>query len=480
MRWLFVAEWLVRIVMFVVIVIRKRSAGQALAWLVVVAFLPFVGAVAYLLFGEVRLGRRRSRKYQQLQDAVRQSPELRRQFSRQAHPRLEGAHQLIANLADGVGAREPRTGNRLELIDDPVALFDRMVGDIDGARHHCHLLFYIADDYRDDPVTREVTDALIRARQRGVACRLLLDAAGSRPFLRGPSTARLRRAGVEVVAALPVNALRAMAARLDLRNHRKLGIVDGRIGYLGSHNLTDPVYRRKEVFGDWMDASVRLEGPVVYDLQEVFLDDWAFSAGFLRPEPAYFPPMEPAPNGEGVIASLLPTAPSLERAPLLDIILQTLQLARERVVLTTPYFVPDDSVLQALRAAAIRGVEVVLVVPKRGDHRLTQAAGRSHYGFLLDHGVQIREYPGALLHAKTLTMDRDFAVLGSANLDVRSLSLNFELALLVYDTDFASRLHYLQAEYLEQAESLTRARWRRRGPVRIVADNVARLVTPLL
>jgi cardiolipin synthase len=136
--------------------------------------------------------------------------------------------------------------------------------------------------------------------------------------------------------------------------------------------------------------------------------------------------------------------------------------------------------LAAMRAAALRGVEVVLVVPKKSDHALTAAAGRSHYGYLLDVGVRIHEYPGALLHAKTLTLDRKFAIVGSANLDVRSFSLNFELALLVYDANFASELHYLQSEYMDRAERLSYPAWRNRGPVQRVADNVARLVTPLL
>ncbi len=442
------------------------------------AFLPFLGAVAYLMFGEIRLGRRRSRQYQHLRDAVSQSAALRRQFALHGQAELRGSFRLLANLGAAVGAREVRPGNRLELLGEPTDLFSWLVRDIDAAEHHCHLLFYIADGDPNDPITRAVADALVRARARGVDCRLLLDAAGSRRFLRGPVAARLREAGAVVAAALPVNPVRAMAARLDLRNHRKLCVVDGRIGYMGSHNLTDAVYPGKEAFGDWMDASVRIEGPVVYDLQETFLHDWAFSAGTLPGEPEFFPPMGAASGG--VAASLLPTAPSLDRAPLLDMILQTLQLARERVVLTTPYFVPDDSMLSAMRSAALRGVEVVLVVPKRGDHALTQAAGRSHYGFLLDVGVDIHEYPGALLHAKTLTMDRDFALLGSANLDVRSFSLNFELALLVYDSDFASRLHYLQMEYLESAERLSHHAWKRRGTARVIGDNVARLVTPLL
>lgn len=478
MRWLFVAEWVVRLVMFVVIVIRKRSANAALAWLAVVAFVPFLGAVAYLMFGEIRLGQRRSREYLHLREAMTLSRELRQQFARHGQASIPDRHRLLANLAGAVGARELRSGNRLQLMDDPRELFNRMVQDIDGAQHHCHLLFYIADDYKDDAITLSVCEALIRARGRGVECRMLLDAAGSRRFLRGRLAARLRAAGVEVVAALPVNPFRAMVARLDLRNHRKLTVVDGRVGYMGSHNLTDPVYPGKEAYGHWMDASVRVSGPAVYDLQEVFLHDWAFSAQTLAPDPSFFPPMDVATDG--VTASLLPTAPSLKRAPLLDVMLQTLQLARDRVVLTTPYFVPDDSMLAAMRSAAVRGVEVVLVVPKKSDHALAAAAGRSHYGYLLGVGVEIWEYPGALLHAKTLTMDREFAILGSANLDVRSFSLNFELALLVYDTDFASELHYLQAEYMERAERLSLRAWRRRGPFRVVADNVARLVTPLL
>ena len=478
MRWLFAAEWVIRLVMFVVIVTRKRSANAALAWLVVVAFVPFLGAAAYLLFGEIRLGRRRSREYHHLQEAMSRSPELREQFAGYGPAELDESHRRLANLAGSMGAREPRPGNRLELMDDPRELFTRMVEDIDAAEHHCHLLYYIADDYKDDPVTRAVGEALIRARGRGVACRMLLDAAGSRRFLRGRFADRLRDAGVELVAALPVNPVRAAVARLDLRNHRKLTVVDGRVGYLGSHNLTDPVYPGKEQYGDWMDASVRVTGPVVYDLQEVFLHDWAFSAGEQPGDPALFPTMQVDP--EGVVTSLLPTAPSMDRAPLLDVILQTLRLAEDRVVLTTPYFVPDDSILSAMRSAALRGVEVVLAVPKDSDHALAAAAGRSHYGYLLEHGVEIREYPGALLHAKSLTMDREFALLGSANLDVRSFSLNFELALLVYDSDFASRLHYLQAEYLENAEPLSLHAWRKRGPIQKVADNVARLVTPLL
>ena len=191
MRALLIAEWVVRLVMFAVVVVRKRSTPVALAWLAVVAFVPFAGAVAYFLLGEVRLGRRRSARYQSLVAALGASADLRRQFATYPAPALPGPVRRIAQLAQAVGASEPRPGNRVELHDDATRLFERLVGDIHGARHHCHLQFYIADD---DPVSRLVVEALVRARQRGVACRVLLDAAGSRTFLRGALTRRLRSA----------------------------------------------------------------------------------------------------------------------------------------------------------------------------------------------------------------------------------------------------------------------------------------------
>ncbi|MEJ2186187.1 MAG: cardiolipin synthase [Gemmatimonadota bacterium] len=472
---LFYAEWIVRLAMFVIIVIRKRSATTALAWLMVVAFLPFVGAVAYFMFGETRLGRRRTLAYQHWEDSLSRAPAVWKRLSTEWQAELEEPYRTLSDLAESVGATEARSGNALELIPDTMELFQRLCADIDAAEHHCHLLFYIANE---DAVSVAVTEAMVRARKRGVACRVLLDAAGSRRFLRSGTCDRMRETGVEVVPMMPVNALRAAASRVDLRNHRKLVVIDGKVGYLGSHNLTTPMYPRKKRFGAWMDASVRVRGPVVYELQEVFLHDWAFNVGPLPPEDRFFPPTE-VPEGN-VVATVLPTGPGREEAPLLDVILQTLRIAHQRVVLTTPYFVPEDAVLAAMRSAALRGVEVVLVVPKRSDQALANAAGRSHYGYLLNVGVEIWQYQGALMHAKTLTMDREFAIIGSANLDVRSFSLNFELALLVYDTDFASEVHYQQMSYLEDSERLTMDSWRRRGAARILGDNVAKLITPLL
>ncbi len=469
------AEWSVRLVMFVVVVLRKRSPSSALLWLVVVAFLPFVGTVAYFLVGENRLGRRRRVEYQQVEELLRHSPRLVEQYRRASRPLYREPHRTLAALAEGVGASLPLGGNGVELLGDADEFLDALVEDIDHARHHCHLLYYIV---QEDPRSERVFGSLLRARSRGVSCRFLVDAAGSRRFLESRSARRLRKAGVRLVAFMPVSPLRATVARLDLRNHRKVAVVDGRVGVVGSHNLSSPIYRGREAYGEWVDASLRVTGPVVHELQEVFLHDWSFAAGTLATDEAFFPPHIGAEPG--AVAAVLPTGPGSPGTPLMDLVLQALGSARERCVLTTPYFVPDDALLSALRSAALRGVEVVLLVPRRGDRWVVQAAGRSHYGALMEVGVRIHEHTAGVLHAKTLTMDREFAVVGTANLDVRSFSLNFEVGLLVFDSDVSSRLHYLQTEYLDRSRRLTMAEWEDRGGTRVLGDNVAKLLTPLL
>ena len=475
MTWLILAEWIVRLVMFVVIVLRKRAPAKALGWLTVVAFVPFAGTIAYFTLGELRLGRRRQLLYTEFEDALAASPRLRRQVSAVYQPLLDEPDRTISHLVGRIGGTPPYGGHDIELIGDTAELFERVCTDIDRAWHHCHVLFYIAND---DAHGRAVADALIRARERGVACRIALDAAGSRAFLRSATAARMRRAGVDVIPLLPVSALRATVARLDLRNHRKLIVVDGRIGYTGGHNLTTPRYPGKERFGDWIDVSVRMTGPLVNELQEIFLHDCAFDGRNFAKEEEFFP--SDAEMSGHMNASLLPTGPNTPEAPLVDVITQAIALARERIVLTTPYFVPHEGVLAGLRRAALRGVSTVVIVPRRSDHAITQAAGRSQYGYLLEAGVEILEYEGGLLHAKTLTVDRTSAMISTANLDLRSFELNFELALMVYDSDFASELHFLQTDYIARSRSVSLQEWAARPFHRRLADNAAKLVAPIL
>lgn len=292
----------------------------------------------------------------------------------------------------------------------------------------------------------------------------------------------MRRAGVRVAAALPVNPVRMVLARIDLRNHRKIAVIDGCVAYAGSQNITDETFRvrRRPGIGPWIDASVRVEGTAAQALNVVFLRDWQSETDerferieeFLPdlpelPEPASTVHVVPSGPGEG------PTA--IHRA-----LLSTIYAAREELIMTTPYFVPDEATASAISTAAMRGVRVTLVIPKRLDAPLVALAGRSYFGELIASGVRIMLHRDGLLHAKTLTVDRSVGVIGSANFDMRSFWLNFETTLFVYDTDFASQLRWLQTSYMERSEEVDARRWGQRGLAARGAEGVARLLSPLL
>jgi len=473
---LLVGELTVRIGLILTVLLRRRTDPTLrLAWLCVLVLMPVVGAIAYLLVGEPRLGRRRISRHREVvllhsRAAATAPPD----GARAAFEAIPPHFRQIAALAEAVGGSVPMNGNALRLLGDPVATIDAIVTDIDAATREVHLLTYI---FLDDATGRRIAESLMRAEHRGVQCRVLADDVGSARFLRSGLCARMRDAGVQVHAALPVNALRALFARADLRNHRKVAVIDGRIGYTGSRNIADASFAPKRRFAPWVDAMVRIEGPVTHDLQLLFVEDWYLDTdewleSAIRPWPA------PVPGG--AIAQHIGTGPNAYNQAMRQLLLAAMHLAREELVLTTPYFVPDEAVLTALMTAATQGVQTDLVVPARNDSRLVAAASRSYYDPLIEAGVNIHEYRAGLLHAKTLTVDRDLAVVSSANIDRRSFFLNFEASLIVYDSDFASHLRLLQKSYLNDSRPIDSAVWRRRRwPLRLI-DNTAGMLSPLL
>lgn len=475
-EFVYIFEWAARLVMGPVIVLRRGSPSTALAWLVVVFLLPFFGTFAYFLVGESRLGRKSSSRYREVVEKLSVVLGKTISESHMVGSELRPTHQLISDLVSGLGGSPTLGSNQLVLIQDVEDLVEKLVGDIDAAKDHCHLLYYI---FHDDSVGRRVAKALISAAGRGVPTRLLVDAVGSKRIVKRPIWDQMRRAGVQVCVALPVNPVRAIFARLDLRNHRKVAVIDGRIAYVGSHNISEALYPKKERFGAWVDASVRVTGPIVQFLQELFLQDWCTSGGDIEFHPGLFPPVGATPSRQ-IALQILPTGPEKKDVPLEKVILQAIHVARRRVVLTTPYFVPDDALVDAMEAASFRGVEVDLVVPRTSDAPVVQAAGRSRYGDLLEAGIHVHEFTEGLLHAKTITVDGEVAVIGTANLDLRSFFLNFEVAVLVYDEEFAARVHFLQRHYIARSTPVTHAAWKERGPGRVLVDNIAKLMSPLL
>ena len=472
----FGAEFLLRLTLVGVILSRRRGgrSATALAWIVLILALPVVGLVVYLLVGEVRLGRRRIARHREIVKRV-QVPIPSSAASAQARSAdLPAVYRPIATLGEAVGDNLARGGNVLCLIGDTDLFIQALVEDIDAASEHCHLEFYIF--LPDDSGTR-VAEALIRAAARGARCRLLVDAVGSRSFLRSPLRREMEHASVRVVSALPANVLRMAFARLDLRNHRKVAIIDGCIAYTGSQNIADAEFAIKRKFAPWVDVMVRIAGPAVRDLQRLFVEDWYLDTDEALDKLLL---IEPPVTDDGIAVQIMCTGPNSYNDALRQLTQAAFHSAREELILTTPYFVPDEGTVIALRTAARRGVDTSLVLPARNDSPLVAAASRSFYHQLLEAGVNIFEFQKGLLHAKTMTIDRDLALVSTANLDRRSFELNFEVSVVVYDTDFASQLRFVQRSYIGDSQAIEADMWSRRPWPKVLVNNAVALVAPLL
>ena len=464
-----VVEWLIRAAMVLVILRRQLAPATSLAWLAMIFLSPEAGVALYLLIGSRRLGHRRVRLHRAVIEAMRPAS-----LAGQQEHVIAPTSLPVVLQAEKIGGMPVVGGNQVELLAESQAMVDRLVSDIDAARHHVHLLFYII---AHDGTAQRVAEALLRAAGRGVACRVLADGAGSRAFFRYGGLARkLCAGGVRARPALSVNPLRRRLSRIDLRNHRKLAVIDGAVAYAGSQNIVDADYGRSSE-GPWIDLTGRFAGPVVGQLQSVFIEDWAFETGEELGGPDYLPVLQPV--GE-ILAQTVPTGPSQQAEALPRVLLTAIHAAQRRVVITSPYLVPDEATVMALAMAVDRGVEVDLVVPRRSDHPLVSAAGRAHYDRLLESGVRVYLYGPGLLHAKTMTVDDSFALLGSSNLDIRSFYLNFELNVLLFGPQITHELRFAQTRYIADAQLLDRDKWRARPRVRRYLDSAAALLSPLL
>jgi len=465
----FLSEWAIRLVLLVVIPFR-RTPGAAKGWLLLIFFEPWVGLLLYLLIGRARLPRWQREQLARLPQAMARVTNQLAKHPNVFHPDVGPALSQAVALAENLGGMPILGGNAVELLIDYDGTIARLVADIDRAENHVHLLFYI---FADDPATAPVVDALGRAAKRGVRCRVLADAVGSLSGLR-TLRPRLTALGVAVHATLPVRLVPWRKARLDLRNHRKIAVIDGRIGYTGSQNLVAAEFTEGVLYEELM---VRVTGPVVLDLQYIFAADWFLETTEVLDGSAEFPGPEIA---GGVPAQALASGPAFPTQNNQRLIVALVHGARKKVVLTTPYFVPDEPLLQAMQTAVLRGIEVHLVVSERGDHFLVSLAQRSYYEELLQAGVRIHLYRKNFLHAKHLSIDDAVAVIGSSNLDIRSFALNAEVMLMIYDSGVAALLAAEQQRYYASSRLLTLAAWEQRPFRSQFAQNLARLFSPLL
>lgn len=467
-------EWGIRLVMVPVILRRRLSTGAALSWLAMIFALPELGVLIYVLLGDVRLGKRRVRLHREVVQATRTASWRDRQRAYVIRPKVDAAHEPIILQAERLSGMPIVGGNTIDLLTGQSQAVDRLIEDIRAAKHHVHLLYYI---FQDDETGRQVAEAVKEAVGRGVECRILADAVGSWGFFSRRGMAEsLRKSGVHVWPTLPAAPLRKKLVRLDIRNHRKLAIIDGTIAHTGSHNIITASYGHKRA-GSWVDLSVRCTGPVVAQLQTVFIEDWAFETEEVLASDVYLPVLKSTGR---TVAQAVPTGPSHETEAFPRVLLTAINAARRSIVITTPYLILDEPTLLALAMAVDRGVTVEVVVPRVADHMLVSAAGRSYYRQLLRAGVRVYRYEPGLLHSKTMTVDESFGLIGSANLDIRSFYLNFEINVLVFGDDIAASLRDVQKGYIEKSEMLNLDQWLRRPRLTQMLEDAAALLSPLL
>ncbi|MDG4868132.1 cardiolipin synthase [Guyparkeria sp. 1SP6A2] len=464
----FLIEWSIRLAALFIVPLRRPPAA-ATAWLLLLFFLPIAGLVMYLLVGRPRMSRDHSAKIARLAETLRPITAHLQQAAPQPRSEMPARFEAVDQMVRHWRPFPLFDGNRIELIESLHDFGQRLIPEIDAARDHIHMTFYIA---AIDSATHAIFDALQRAAARGVSVRLLIDDFGSKKGMR--KLRKLRHRGIELAQAFPRSKLPRKAARFDLRNHRKMVIIDGQFGYTGSMNLIHPEFRRGLSYQDLM---LRIEGPVVLELQAIFAGDWHIETGQLLEVERHFPIPEPA-GAESCVG--LPSGPEYPEPVLQRLLLGLIHASTERLDIVTPYFVPDESTLDAIKAAARRGVHCELILPEQLDHPLVRLAQESYFDELLDAGVHIHRHPSRLLHSKVTLCDGRLSLVGSANLDVRSSLINAEFGLLCYSRETAERLATLIEGYRQSCRPLVATSWAERGRGRTLAQNLARLTAPLL
>src|SRR4051795_6343993 len=459
-----------------VILRRHREPASRIAWIVVIIVVPVIGILTYLLLGETSIGRRRVSR---MCAVLATMPDLTNTPGMDSHnlqPKIPETYAHLFRLGQSINGFEPVGGNCASLLPDSNATIESMVADIDAAKDHVHLITYI---WLPDNNGLKVVEALKRAATRHVACRVMADGLGSHIMIESPHWKAMQAAGVQVATALPIGnpLLRPLRGRIDLRNHRKILVIDNRITYCGSQNCADPEFRIKARFAPWVDAMMRFEGPIARQNQYLFASDWmAAMDGDLTPLLRQaWPPCEP-----GVTAQVIGTGPTVYNSAMPEVFETLIYTARRELVITTPYYVPDEAMQSALCASARRGVRTTIIFPARNDSWIVAAASRSYYSDLLAAGVRIYEYEGGLLPTKSVTVDSDVTLIGSANTEPRSFDLNYENNILFYDPTLTAEMRRRQDAYLARSHPVTAEAVAQWPMTRRLWNNTVAMLGPIL
>ena len=460
----------------IIVIPRNRRPTAAMAWLLAVFFIPYIGVILFLIIGNPRLPRARRRKQDQINAYINDT-------SDQLHfgtlrPDAPDWFPPIVAMNQKLGALPISGDNGAHLISDYQQSLDEMADAIRSAEEYVHVEFYIL---QSDAATDNFFRALEEVSARHVEVRVLLDHWANRWKPRYRKTIkRLKAMGADWQLMLPMQPLKGRMQRPDLRNHRKLLVVDGRVAFLGSQNITDSTYNLPKNIKrglHWVDLMVRVDGPIVLSVNAIFLSDWYSETDEVLSE---IDITHAEPGSGDLDCQIVPSGPGYEVENNLRLFLGLLYAAREKIIIVSPYFVPDEALLLAVSSACDRGVCVELFVSEEGDQAMVYHAQRSYYEALLRAGVRIWMYQRPyILHTKTLTIDDEVAVIGSSNMDMRSFGLNLEISMLVRGEEFVAEMREVEDQYRSLSRELTLEEWLQQPLRSTVLDNLARLTSAL-
>lgn len=474
---IFLIYWLLIVATTLRIVFKRRPTTYVIAWMLIIYILPIVGIILYFAIGEAHLGQQRVKRAQQMRPTIAKFIQRLEDFPDIFTTKVSQVSKPIFQLCKHQTGLDGINGNHIELLSETDEIFDRLINDINQATSNIEMVFYI---WNEGGRANEVENALIAATKRGVICRLMVDSAGSRHFIKTNASKRMRDAGIIIVEALKVNLLRFMFRRLDLRQHRKVAIIDNYISYTGSMNIVDPrFFKQNKHIGKWVDIMVRMNGPVTTLMGAIYASDWELETGKYLALPQITDFAEP-PEDKKHIMQLIASGPGYTENMIHQVLLTAIYSAQEQIIFTTPYLVPSDDILHAVVTAAQRGVEVIIIVPKKNDSLMVKWASRAFFSELLDGGVKLYQFNDNLLHTKSVLIDNQLSLVGTVNLDMRSLWLNFEITTVIDDAEFANSLSILLQKYLSQSDPVNISEWKKRPIWQHIIERLFYFFAPLL
>ena len=449
-----------------VIITDNRNPLKTLPWIIVLVFAPVVGLLFYFFFGQ-NLSKRRI-----ISRRTRRRITMQLEEARDAErPEIPEEHRQLATLLYSTIHSVPLYGSHITPYTDGTSKMEALLAEIAGAKHHIHIQYYI---FCDDETGCRLRDALVEKARQGVEVRILYDDVGcsgvKKAFFEG-----MRREGIEVFSFLHVK-VPLFTSKVNYRNHRKIAVIDGRVGFIGGMNVADRYIRGTE-WGSWRDTHFRIEGSGAAGLQVSFLSDWSATTKQHITGAAYFPQTERLTND---ILQIVPSGPFGQWRALLQADSYAVSNARRRIWIQTPYYLPSDVLNTALQVAALAGIDVRLMLPARSDSKIVDLASHSYLDDMMKAGVKILFYTPGFLHSKLLIIDDALTVIGSANMDFRSFEHNFEINAFVYDTEFTARMDAVFEDDASRCHVLTPNEWFNRPRPRRWAESLMRVFSPLL